>query len=196
VLADQAVEGAGLLHAVLHAPGFDEGEVDRERGTLIDEVAQAADDMLRYPIQLALRAGFGDSGYGLPVQGLPDSVSALTGGMVRGWHACELAEGRTAVVAVGDLEPERFAERLAGYSGRTRPVRRLRSRRSGRWRRRRAGPVVVERAKRQTGIAMLFPGPSRTDPDRSPRWSGPRIASGLGGRLFHALRDRSRWPTP
>lgn len=191
VLADQAVEGAGLLHSVLHAPGLDEAEVALERGTLADEVAQAADDMLRYPVQLALRAGFGDSGYGLPVQGLPESISALTGGMVRGWHACELAFGRTTVVAVGDLEPERFAERLAGWFGKDPPRVAATIATVGSWRS--AGEVTavtVERAKRQTGLAILFPGPSRTDPDRFAAMVWSAIASGLGGRLFHALRDK------
>lgn len=191
VLADQAVEGAGLLHAVLHAPGFDAGEVSRERGTLADEVAQAADDMLRYPVQLALRAGFGDSGYGLPVHGLPESVPSLTDGMVRGWHACELAGGRTAVVAVGDLEPERFAERLAGWFGKESPRAPAAIAPAGSWRSPGEPPaVVVERAKRQTALAILFPGPSRTDPDRYAALVWSAIASGLGGRLFHALRDR------
>jgi zinc protease len=191
VLADQSLEGAALLHSVLHAPGFDDQEVIREQGTLADEVAQAADDMLRYPVQLALRAGFGDSGYGLPVQGVPESIPALTGGMVRAWHACELAEGRTAVVAVGDLDPERFAERLAGLFGKdpSRDVASIAT--DGRWRGAgEAGAAVVERAKRQTGLAVLFPGPSRTDPDRFAAMVWSAIASGLGGRLFHALRDR------
>ncbi len=191
VLADQAVEGASLLHSVLHAPRFDDDEVAREQGTLADEVAQAADDMLRYPVQLALRAGFGDSGYGLPVQGLPESVSVLTGGMVRGWHACELAQGRTAVVAVGDLEPERFAERIAGVFGKDSPREAASIATMGGWRAAAdPGAVVVDRAKRQTGLAMLFPGPSRTDPDRFTAMVWSAIASGLGGRLFHALRDK------
>lgn len=191
VLADQALEGAALLHTVLHTPAFDDGEVSREQGTLADEVAQAADDMLRYPVQLALRAGFGDTGYGLPVQGLPDSVPALTSGMVRAWHACELAEGRTAVVAVGDLEPERFAERLAGLFGKDPPRETSVIATIGRWHHApESGPVVVERAKRQTGMAILFPGPSRTDPGRFAAMVWSAIASGLGGRLFHALRDR------
>ncbi|HEV8196705.1 MAG TPA: pitrilysin family protein [Gemmatimonadales bacterium] len=190
VLSDQASEGAGLLHTVLHAPEFTEAEVVLERGTLTDEVAQVADDMLRFPLQLALRAGFGDSGYGLPVQGLLESVPTLSDGMVRGWHACELAFGRTAVVAVGDLEPERFAERLAGWFGGDPPRESAPIVDAGRWRE--AGDpavVAVERAKRQTGLAMLFPGPSRTDPDRYAAMVWSAIASGLGGRLFHALRD-------
>ncbi|HEU5219074.1 MAG TPA: pitrilysin family protein, partial [Gemmatimonadales bacterium] len=191
VLADQATEGAALLHAVLHAPEFADGEVETERGTLADEVAQAADDMLRYPVQLALRAGFGDAGYGLPVQGLPESVAALSAGMVRGWHACELAEGRTTVVAVGDLDPERFAERLAGLFGKDPPRDAAPLAMAGGWRTAaERGLVAVERSKRQTGLAVVFPGPSRTDPDRYTAMVWSAIASGLGGRLFHALRDK------
>jgi zinc protease len=112
--------------------------------------------------------------------------------MARAWHACEVATGRTTVVAVGDLEPERFGERLAGIFARgaardivgaagfgpafesaARPAR-----------------IVVERAKRQTALAMLFPGPSRADPTRFTAEVWAAMASGLGGRLFAALRER------
>jgi zinc protease len=49
---------------------------------------------------------------------------------------------------------------------------------------------LVEREKAQTAFAMAFPGPSRRDPRRfaADVWSA--VASGLGGRLFEALRDR------
>lgn len=192
VLSDHAMEGAALLHSVLHAPGYAAIEVNRERGTLADEVAQTPDDMLRYPVQLAFRAGFGDSGYGLPVQGLAESVPSLTDGMVRGWHACELARGRTAVVAVGDLDPERLAEELAGLF-RKDPARDPASiATAAAWRTPEDATRVhaVPRSKRQTGMAVLFPGPSRGDPDRFSAMVWAAMASGLGGRLFHALRDR------
>ena len=192
VLSDRTVDGAALLHSVLHAPGYDAEEVGRERGTLADEVAQTPDDMLRYPVQLALRAGFGDSGYGLPVQGLAESVPSLTDGMVRGWHACELAQGRTVVVAVGDLDPERLAAELAGLFRRD-PARDPSTISTvAAWRAPDDGTRVhaVQRVKRQTGIAVLFPGPSRADPDRFAGSVWAAMASGLGGRLFHALRDR------
>jgi zinc protease len=39
-------------------------------------------------------------------------------------------------------------------------------------------------------LALLFPGPSRTAPDRFAALVWAAIASGLGGRLFLALRDR------
>jgi zinc protease len=37
---------------------------------------------------------------------------------------------------------------------------------------------------------MIFPGPARRDPDRHAAEVWAAIASGLGGRLFEALRDR------
>ncbi|MGH7656794.1 MAG: M16 family metallopeptidase, partial [Gemmatimonadales bacterium] len=49
---------------------------------------------------------------------------------------------------------------------------------------------VKERAKAQTGMAMVFPGPGRGSPDRHAAEVLSAVASGLGGRLFEALRDR------
>jgi zinc protease len=192
VLADHAAESAALLDQVLHSPRLESDEILREQATLVEEVTQVADDMVRYPVQLALRAGFGDTGYGLPASGLPDTVPGFTDGMVRGWHACELAEGRTVVVAVGDLEPDRFAEQLAGVFGGGVPRGAAKGAGAGGWRADASRPAisVVERAKRQTALAMLFPGPSRHSPDRFTAEVWAAIAGGLGGRLFGALRDR------
>ncbi len=49
---------------------------------------------------------------------------------------------------------------------------------------------VVERDRAQTALAMVLPGPSRKDPERHAAAVWAAIASGLGGRLFEALRDR------
>jgi zinc protease len=190
VLASAAVEAAVLLDHVLCRPRLEAAEIERERTTLADEAVQAADDMVRFPMQLSLSGAFGQSGYGLPVQGLPESVPELSPGMVKAWHACELAQGRTTVVAVGDVDPDTLAGRLAGVFGEgpprmawvdpealTRPVA--------------AGPVmtVVERARKQTALAMFYPGPARRDPARHAAVVWAALSGGLGGRLFTALRD-------
>jgi zinc protease len=189
VLSGHATAAAVLLDLVMRQPGFRSEEVARERTTLAHEAAQAADDMMRHPIELALSAAFGDSGYGLPVHGFPDSVPALTEGMVRAWHACELAAGRTLFVGVGDFEPERMADQLAGIFTLS-PARQEAGPPGDRaWSTARARQSIVERAKRQTALAMLFPGPTRASEDRFAAEVWSAIASGLGGRLFAALRD-------
>jgi len=50
--------------------------------------------------------------------------------------------------------------------------------------------LVVEREKQQAAFAMAFPGPPRRDQDHAAAEVWAAVASGLGGRMFEALRDR------
>ena len=193
VLSEHGPAAAALLSEVLFRPRLDGDEVGLERATLAEEAIHAADDMVRFPIQLALAAGFGQEGYGLPAHGLPDTVPQLGAGMVRAWHACEVASGRTTIVAVGELDPERLADQLAGIfgGGPERPA--LAQIPASSWQ---GGGTpghlesVVARTKKQSALAVLYPGPDRRAPERHGAEVWAAIASGLGGRLFTALRDR------
>lgn len=190
VLADQAAPAAALLRTALEAPRLEAGEVLRERGLMIEEARQVADDTFRYPFQLAFRAAFGEATYGLPTGGLEETLATLTPERAAAWHATAVRGSRLAVVAVGDLEPARAADELAaafaGWQAAPRvpgaPVP---------WR---PGTTPVTRqaalGKAQSAFAMLFPGPSRSDPARHAAEVWAAAASGLAGRLFDALRDR------
>lgn len=188
VLRDGLLPAAALLGEVLRAPRFEPGEVERERATLAEEVAQSADDMFRHPIELALAAAFGEHRYGIPVKGWPESVRDLTRARVEAWHAEELRRGRTTAIAVGDLDPARALDALAGVFGdwggtadaSEPPPPAVPG----------AAERVEHRAKSQTALAMIFPGPGRTHPDRHAAQVLAAVASGLGGRLFRALRDQ------
>jgi len=192
VLSEHGAAAAVLLEEVLSRPRLDGGEIGLERATLTEEAVHAADDMVRYPIQLALAAGFGPEGYGLPAHGLPDTVPELREGMVRAWHACEMAAGRTTIVAVGELDPERLADQLAGIfgGGPERPL--ISQMPRSTWQGGTPGHLdaVVERARKQSALAVMFPGPGRRAPERHAAEVWAAIASGMGGRLFTALRDR------
>jgi zinc protease len=188
VAAQHLVPAAAVLREVVFDPRFEPAEVARERDTLVDEAIQTADDMFRYPIQLALMAAFGERDYGLPVKGLAESLATFDAERVRRWHEEETRHGRLTVIAVGDLEPDRAGELLAGVfdgvpggSGRGGSVTALTP-----------GPGTrsESRMKSQTALAMVFPGPSRLDPSRYGAEVMSAISSGLGGRLFSALRDR------
>jgi zinc protease len=187
-LREHLGRAGALLAGVLHQPVFAPAEVERERATLADEVAAGTDDMFRHPVQLALAAAFGDHRYGQPVKGWPESVRTLAAEQVGAWHRGELAGGRTVVIAVGDVDPERAIGILAGAFQRPAAA---------------EGPPELsrpdavrpehrteQRSKAQTALAMVFPGPGRADPDRHAAMVLSAVASGLGGRLFHALRDQ------
>src|SRR5687768_1572663 len=146
--------------------------------------------MFRYPMQLAFAEAFGDRGYGVPAAGLPETLRAIPAAAVREWHGRSLLGARPAVIAVGDIDPGRAADELAAVfdalpaRGPAPPGAPLPWAAPGEASRER------NRDKAQTAMAMLFPGPARRDPSRHAADVWAAVASGLGGRLFEALRDR------
>jgi zinc protease len=99
---------------------------------------------------------------------------------------------RPVVIAVGDIDPAEATASLAGIF-RDRPA--LPDKRhlgAVAWAPGTPGESakIVTREKAQTALAMVFHGPGRRDRDRIPAEVLAAVASGLGGRLFEALRDR------
>jgi zinc protease len=189
VLAEHAPRTAELLRLLLDAPRFDPEAVRRERDLLADEVRQSTDDMFRYPFELAFRAAFGDAGYGLPLHGTEETLATFEAADAERWLAEARREARPVIVAVGDVAPEALSEELGRVFG---DLPRQNEPRGGE-------PVamlqapdhrVVERDRAQTALAMVFPGPRRRDSARYAANIWAAVASGLGGRLFEALRDR------
>jgi zinc protease len=193
VLADRLSEAAVLLDLVFREPHFADADVTAERGLLVAEAERVADDMFRYPFQLAFSAAYGEHGYGLPVGGLPHTLAAIEPADVRSWHARALLPVRPVVVAVGDVDPERASDQLAAVFGRYPARPRVRELAPMEWVAGQDGEPatrLVTRDKAQAALAMVFPGPSRRDPDYAAAQVWAAVASGLGGRLFEALRER------
>ncbi len=192
VLSEHLGEAAALLDLVFTAPSLGENEVSTERGLMVIEAEQLADDMFRYPFQLAFAGAFGNAGYGLPVSGLPETLPAISPAEVRAWHSRALLEVRPVIVAVGDVDPEEASAALAGIFGDRAaiPPPGLLSPLSWAVGLGDSSMRVVQRDKQQAALAMAFPGPSRRDPDRAAGEVWAAVASGLGGRMFEALRDR------
>jgi zinc protease len=192
VLTEHLGEAAALIASVVSSARFAEADLMAERGVLLEEAREAADDMFRFPFQLAFRSAFGDSGYGIPAGGVESSLAAFTPqDAAAEWSAVTAA--RATIVVVGDEEPARLAEIVAGGIPGVvdRPVA-ARSSDGGpaRWLATEGALEVVERRKQQSAFAMLFGGPSRTDARHAAAEVWAAVASGLGGRLFEALREK------
>lgn len=191
VLSEHLESAAALLSQLVGAPTLSDDAILAERDLLVEETRQVADDMFRYPFQMAFKEAFGARGYGLPAQGLPEALAGISGDMVRRWHQQEFAGRRATVIAVGEVEPQAAIEALAGVFGGlpSRPPQRTLP--SERWLPAEVPREArVTRQKAQTAFAMVFPGPSRRDPRYPVAEVWAAVASGLGGRLFEALRDK------
>lgn len=189
VMAGEHGRAARLLRMCLEAPGFAAEDVVRERDLMVEEARQVADDTFQYPFQLAFRGAFGDRGYGLPASGLPETLQSVTPARVTAWHAAHLLGSRLTVLAVGDLEPQATADALAAvfedWHGTASPPAAPEV-----WRAEALTERAVTLGKAQSAFAMLFPGPARRDRLRLAAEIWAAVASGLGGRLFDALRER------
>jgi zinc protease len=144
--------------------------------------------MYRYPVRLATGAAFAGHPYGVPATGDEITLPAITVEQVRAWHGARVLEAPTVIAVVGDAAPGELAELAAGAFGTVRGGRVLPL----------GAPVwpasviqrVEQRDKAQTALALMFPGPSRTDDARFATAMIAGVASGLGGRFFDELRDR------
>jgi zinc protease len=192
VLAENLGQAAALLDLVFTQPRLADSEVSTERELMIREAEQITDDMFRFPFQLGFAGAFGDTGYGLPVGGLPETLANISPADVRDWHSRSFLAVRPVVIAVGDVDPEQGSAILAGVFSDHRPLPNGDRPAPLLWK---AGngdssTRIVSREKAQAAFAMIFPGPARRDPDHHAAEVWAAIASGLGGRMFEALRDR------
>ena len=177
-----------LLADVVQHPVFATDALETERAIALADVASLRDDMYRYPMRLASEVAFAGHPYGLSAGGTDDSLARITADEVRAWHAKQMLSSAAVIAIVGDGNPTQLADLAARAFGdlKHRAVETI------------AAPVwptavataVETRERAQTAMALLFSGPSRSDPARHAASMIATVASGLGGRFFDELRDK------
>ena len=183
--ASSAVE---LLSDVVQHPTFDEDVLETERTVAIADVVAARDDMYRYPMRLATRAAFAGHSYGMPPSGTEETLRAITRDQVLAWHASEALSSASVIAIVGDGDPDELAAiAVRGFT--ELKHREPRAIAPPAWPRT-ITTCVEPRDRAQTALVVLFPSPTRNDPDRFSADMIATVASGLGGRFFDELRDK------
>jgi zinc protease len=177
-----------MAHVIEHA-SFSQTAIDTERAIALAQLEQLRDDMMRYPIRLALEAAFAGHPYARLTLGDEETLTAITATDVADWHAQRVLHGHSVIAIVGDVDPgeaARISSRAFSamhYNSSAAPI---------------AEPLWPDhvaarsesREKAQSGLALAFPGPTRTDRSRYAAEVLTGVASGLGGRFFDVLRDK------
>jgi zinc protease len=188
VPARYADEAVALLADVAQSPTIPDDALETERSIALNDLAALRDDMYRYPMRLATTAAFAGHPYGVPVSGDETTLPLIAAQRVRDWHRACFLNGPAVIAIVGDADQDELAAMIAAQFGELLggdPV----PRDAPLW------PTAMvqrleQREKAQTALAMLFPGPSRTDASRFASEMIAGVASGLGGRFFDELRDK------
>jgi zinc protease len=177
-----------LLAEVVTEASFGDEAIATEKTIAIADLALQRDDMYRYPMRLLVQGAFAGHPYGIPANGVEQTIARIDAERVRSWHESQVLSGAAVIAIVGDVDPDEAAALAANRFGA------LRMREPGElgaptWPDR---PTVIAepRQKKQTALALAFPSPTRRDDARYAASLIGGVASGLGGRFFDELRDR------
>ncbi len=177
-----------LLAEVVTEASFADEAIATEKTIAIADLALQRDDMYRYPMRLLVQGAFAGHPYGIPANGVEQTIGRIEAQRVRAWHEEQVLNGAAVIAIVGDVDPDEAAALAANRFAalRTREPTVLEP---PAWPDR---PTVVaeSRQKKQTARALAFPSPTRRDEARYAASLIGGVASGLGGRFFDELRDR------
>ena len=177
-----------LLAEVVTEPSFADDALETERTIAIADLALLRDDMYRYPMRLLTQGAFAGHPYGVPANGVEESIARVETERVRTWHQHRVLGGPVVIAIVGNVDPDQAAGLAASRfsaleMGSGAPLD------APQWPDR---PTIVaeSRQKKQTALALAFPSATRRDDSRYAANLLGGVASGLGGRFFDELRDR------
>lgn len=110
---------AGSLEAVLpvladavRSPALDTGEMELERGVILDEFARRLNVATIGVQDAAFSLAYPGTAMARPVLGTPEAIRRLTAGALRSFHERAYQPDRCTIVIAGDMMPER----AAGYA--------------------------------------------------------------------------------
>ncbi len=191
---DRLTEGFEIFREVVVRPIFPEEEIDREKHAIYADIRRQQDNSASLAFDLFNAACFGDHPYGLPGNGIQESVEALTQEDLISWHAHFVTAANLTIAILGDLsenEALRLSESLFDNSQPNKVnarVQRLISTEI-------LPPVLMpsdsgtlKRDKKQTASAWGFLGAKYADKDRVALDVLNEITSAMGGRFFRAVR--------
>ncbi len=187
VPAQHLAAAAEIVGDVVQNAALGGDAIETERTVAISDVVKMRDDMYRYPVRLAVCAAYKGHSYAISSLGTERSLAEISVQKVRDWYRARVLKGTLVAGIVGDVD-ESAAAIVAKELGSLSPSTPLPLRSPG-W----PNEVTVRvdsRDKAQTALALAFPGPTRSDPDRFVARIIAGIGSGLGGRFFDELRDR------
>ena len=207
VKKDVLPEAFDLFAAVINHPALAADEVDKEKQALYADIKRQQDNNYSLAYDLYAAACYGDEHpYGLPANGIEASVAAMTATHLREWHMAQVTPENMIVSIVGDIDAQEaiaYASRLlAPASLNTAPFASSGSVAdaisdlvSGSialptpsiWPQERS----LQKQKQQTATMMGFGGADLFNSDRYALDVLNEITSGMGGRLFRAVRGEN-----
>ncbi|HUH01035.1 MAG TPA: pitrilysin family protein [Kofleriaceae bacterium] len=192
-LAPDWEQGFDLLSSCIREPRFEAAEIEREKRRIVDDLSARRDNASFAAFRAFAQTLYRRHPYRLHVLGSETSVSKLDRRRVREFYRRRYGPSDLTIVAVGDLDPDRFlsrAEELLGSIPERPGRRRTVPQEDFAHRSAEARRAIEHMQREQAHLVVGFPGLTIGDPDRPALEVLMTILGGQGGRLFLELRDR------
>jgi predicted Zn-dependent peptidase len=178
--------GASVLGDLVLRPVMDEGDLEREKQVVGQEIAEAADTPDDLVFELAQQAAFSSQPLGRPILGTPKSIGAATTRTLSDWRAALYAPETLVISAAGAVDEDdllRLAEReFGGASGGGLPAAEAATFVSG--------SKTLARKLEQANLVLLLPAVGVQDPDYfALRLLAEILGGGMASRLFQEARE-------
>lgn len=188
MLKDGLPLAAEIVSDLVFRPTLDAGDMQREKGVIAQEIAEAADAPDDHVFELAQGKAYGDSPLGRSILGTVASIEACDPAALGHWRARLYAPERMVVSVAGAVDEDgalRVAERWFGSEPPSGPGEAL-------------APAVFlggaaaeSRRLEQAHLVLLLPGVGVRDPDYFAfRLFSEALGGGMSSRLFQHVRER------
>ena len=179
--------GIDLLADILIHPTFEQGELERERQVVLQEIGQAADTPDDIVFDHLQAVSYPDQPMGWPILGLVETVSAFTQEHLRTYMGANYRAGDMTFVASGAVSHDAIvklvSEKFAGLKSGPAP-KPLGARFIG-------GDIRKEEDLEQAHIAYALPGVSSADSDfYIAQVYVTALGGGMSSRLFQEAREK------
>ncbi len=186
VLGENIDVALDVLGDILTNSAFDEAELAREKGVILQEHAAVEDTPDDLIYDAFMETAFAGQAIGRPILGTPDTIRALDAGTIRTFMAREYTPGRMVLAAAGDVEHEAVvaaAERFFGGLPAVAP----RAVEPGHYT---GGDRRIRRKLEQANLVLGLPGLSFKDRGYyGTHLFAHLLGGGLTSRLWHEVRE-------
>ena len=186
-LSADASEMLDIALSLVFAPDHPVEEVEREKGVVLQEIGEAADQPDDLVFELAQQATFGDHPLGRPILGIEQTLNAITRDDLYGFASNNYAPHRTVISVAGAFDRSAILDTVNRWFE-SRPAQGARNIEPPR------APVAVaktaQRKLEQCHLVLGRRAPSSVSDDRfAARIFTEIFGGGMASRLFQEVRE-------
>jgi predicted Zn-dependent peptidase len=186
VLGEDADVALDVIGDLLTNSIFDEAELAREKGVVLQEYAAVEDTPDDLIYDAFMETAFGGQAIGRPILGTPETIKTIDPGMIRGFLAREYAPNRMVIAAAGDVDHAQVVAAAERFFGHLRHVEQSMAE-PGRYT---GGERRIPRKLEQANLVLGLPGLSFRDPGYyATHLFAHMLGGGLTSRLWHEVRE-------